>query len=75
MKLHTEPVKAGAPVFHPNPPGQLIPDEVLKNTPTTEFNDIMLPVFHSITYFLQVTCVCNSLLNIQSKQHFNGEDE
>lgn len=70
MMVHTEPVKVGAPVFHPNLLGQLIPDEVLKNKITTEFND-----FHPVTYFLQVTCVCNSPLNIQSKEHFNGEDE
>lgn len=41
MTAHTEPVKVGAPVFHPNLPGQLIPDEVLKNKSTSEFNDII----------------------------------
>lgn len=35
VKLHTESVKAGAPLFRPNLLGQLTPDEVLQNKSTT----------------------------------------
>lgn len=45
MTVHTEPVKVGAPVFHPNLLGQLIPDEGLKNKSTLEFNDIICRLF------------------------------
>lgn len=34
IKLHTESVEVGAPLFHPNLLGQLTPDEVLQNKPT-----------------------------------------
>lgn len=40
IKLHTESVKVGAPLFHPSLLGLLTPGEVLQNKSTAEFHSL-----------------------------------
>ena len=73
IKVHTESAKVGAPLFHPKLLGRLIPEAVLQNR--IHGFSFMLFVLIFIYNTLHATQVSSSQFNIQSRVHFDGEDE